>query len=232
MMKAILFFLLVTCIESCMTTEDPIDRINKKLKISNTGGLWRDIPGAYKDSGPSWQYVRRETSRARLPSIENGNESLELRIWEHFDWGRMVFVVRYKDSIWNAEWNAEGYIYRMLAAPGGRDDVDLIAVDTVRLGEPKAGWNQFMNKLIDKGILDLKDKSNIPGYVVDNEFLYIAVEIATKNYYRYYSLPNAREFTSKIKEDKAMLEILELIQNEFPEIMPEISRYSKAGINK
>ena len=208
-MKAIVFFLLVACIGSCNMTEDPINRINNKLKVSSTGGLQKNIPVAYNDSSASWLYVRRETDRVGLPSIENGSEWIEIRVWEHLDWGRKVFVIRYKDNTWTAE----DYIYR--AFSNGGVDVDSIAIDTVRLGKPKAGWNEFMNKLIDKGILDLKDNSNIPGYVIENEFLYIAVEIAAKNYYRYYSLPSARELTSKIKEDKAMLEILDLIQNEF-----------------
>lgn len=211
-----------------MPTEDPYDRINKKLKIDSKGGLKKDIPAAYNDSSASWQYVRRETSRAGLPSIEYGNESFEIRIWEHYDWGRMVFVISYKADTWNAN----GYIYRMLAGPGGRDAIDPIVVDTVRPGRPKSGWNGFMNKLIDKGILDLKDQSTIPGYVVGNEFLYIAVEVAAKNYYRYYSLPGARERTSRIKEDKAMLEILDLVENEFPDLMSAISEHSKTGINK
>ncbi|MCX6319304.1 MAG: hypothetical protein NTW29_18655 [Bacteroidetes bacterium] len=228
MKKAILFFLLLTCIESCMTSENPIDRINKKLKINDTGALRKDIPAAYNDSSASWQYVRRETSRVRLQSIENGNDWPEIRIWEDYDWGRMVFVIRYKDGTWKAE----DYIYRMLASPAGsEDDVDLIVVDTVRLGKPKAGWNKFMNKLIDKGILELRDKLSIPGYYVESEFSYIAVEVAAKNYYRYYSLPNAREITTQVKEDKAMLEILELIAHEFPDITSAIDKYSKAGLN-
>ncbi len=226
-MKAIIFFLLVACMESCSRTQDPINRINNKLKIGSTGILRKDIPEVYNDSSASWQYVRRETSRVGLPSIENGSESLEIRVWEHLEWGgRMVFVIRYKDSIWTAE----DYIYRIL--PNGRDDNDSIAVDIIRLGKPKTGWDVFMNKQIDKGLLVLKDKSTIQGYFIHNEFSYTAVEIAAKNYYRYYSLPSARELTSKIKEDKAMLEILDLINNEFPEIKSQINRYSKTRTNK
>lgn len=226
MMKTIAFFLLVVCIESCSRIEDPIDRINNKLKIDNKGALQKNIPAAYNDSNAYWDFVKRETIRVGLPSIENGSASIEIRVWEDFEWGRMVFVIRCKDSTWTAE----DYIYR--AFSNGGVDIDSIAVDTVRLIKPKVGWNKFMNKLIDKGVLDLKDKSNIPRYPIISEFWYIAVEIAAKNYYRYYSLPNARELTSKVKDDKAMLEILDLIYNEFPELMSAISRHSKTGINK
>lgn len=210
-MKYLILVLLSSCFVSCFKNDDPINRINKKLKIDPTGDFRKDIPEAYNDSSASWLYVRRETNRAGLPSIENGSESIEIRIWEHLDWGRRVFIIRYKDSTWTAE----DCIYRIV--PSGRDDIDSIAIDTSHLGNPKTGWNKFINKLIDKGILDLKDKSKIPGYSIQSEFLYLAVEIAAKNYYRYYSLPNARIQPSKTSDDKSMLEILDLIKKEFPE---------------
>lgn len=208
-MRHVVLFILLIYIASCGKMDDPINRINSKLKIDAAGGLRKDIPEAYNDSSAYWQYVRRETSRAGLSSIENGSEWIEIRVWEHLDWGRRVVVIRYMDSAWTAE----NYIYTLL--PSGRDDIDSVAVNIVRLGKPKNGWNGFMNKLIDKGILELKDESEIPGYSIRNEFLHTAVEIAAKNYYRYYSLPDAQDVANKIKEAKAMVEILDLIQDEF-----------------
>lgn len=225
-MRTIILFLLVACIVSCNKIENPIKRINKKLKIGRTEGLQKDLPKVYNDSSIYWRFVKRERSKYGLPSIENGSEVLQIRVWEELEWGKMVFLLKYQDNTWSSE----DYIYRGLS-----DDhkIDSIAVTMFRPGVPKTGWNKFLNKLIDKGILDLRDESNIPGYFRDaTDMAVIAVEIAAKNYYRYYQLPGLNFQPRNITDAKAMGEILDLIKNEFPEIMSQINRYSKTGTNQ
>lgn len=209
MSKAIILLIVFVFIESCSSTEDSITRINRVLNMDSSGNLRKDRPKVYSDSSALAYYLRRETTRAGLTSIENGSEAFEIRVWEHLDSGRLVFVFRYKENAWTADKR----FYKGFSTNGR--DIDSVIVNKVGLGTPREGWDKFMNKLIDKGVLDLKDESEIPGYVTENEFLYIAVEIGAKKYYRYYSLPNARDQASKIKEDRAMLEILNLIENEF-----------------
>lgn len=225
MTRFVVLFLLFACIGSCDTMEDPINRFNKKLKIDTTGVLRKDIPEKYNDSSAYWYFFRIGRKNLGLPSLENGSEAFEIRIGEELDWGGMILNIKYKDRIWSAEnytfWADSTYQYMG----------DTLVVDIVRLGTPKSGWEKFLNKLIDKGILDLRDASNIPGYFNAMDLPIVDVEIATKNYYRYYHLPDARDQSSIVSDAKSIVEILDLIKDEFPEIEPQLTRCSRIAVS-
>lgn len=209
-MRVIVIFLLVVSFATCGRTEDPINRIINKLNIDGNSEFKKYLPKVYNDSSIYWQMVRKERNKIGLKSLENGSKDFEIRVWEELKWGRSFFILRYNDSIWTAE----EYIYKTLYKDG--NDIDSIAINIVRLGEPKSGWNNFLNRIIDKGILDLKDYSNIPGYYLVTDLREVAVEIAAKNYYRFYQLPGPEDQPKNIKDAMAMSEILDIIKSEFP----------------
>lgn len=205
--------LLIIVIASCKNSDTPFERISKKLKLDSVRGFRKDIPENYNDSIIYWYFIRKERNKIGLPSIENGSEVFQIRVWEEHDSEKMVLLLMYEDSTWNAK----AYIYQGVSSDG--HNVDSLAVNIVPLGEPKSGWNEFLNKLIDKGILELKDESKIPGYFEATDQPIIAVEIASKNYYRYYQLPGAYDQPGTIKDAKSMVEILGLIKNDFPQMV-------------
>jgi hypothetical protein len=221
-MKIIVFILLIVFIGSCDKREDPINRINKKLKIDSTGVLRKDVPEFYNDSTPYWGYAQMTRNRFGLPSIENGREVFEIRILEDLEGGRILLRIRYQGSTWIAE----NYIYRPFSTDG--QTIDSIVVNYVNLGPPKSGWNKLINKLIDKGILDFKDELSFPGPQIIIDRTPKIVEIAAKNYYKYYTLQYDKTQIMNISDDaKSMARIIDLIRKEFPEIKSQINKFEK-----
>lgn len=222
MTREIVFFLLIVLFGSCDKGENPINRINKKLKVNSTKILQKDVPEFYIDSTPYWGYAQMTRNRFGLPSIENGSEVFEIRILEDLEGGRMLFRIRYKDS----SWIAENYIYHPFSTDGRI--IDSIVVNYVNLGLPKSGWNKLVNKIIDKGILDFKDELSFPGPQIIVDAQPIIVEIATKNYYKYYTLQYDKTQIMDISDNaKSMAKIIDLIRKEFPEIKSQINKFEK-----
>lgn len=225
MTRFVVLFLLFACIGSCDTMEDPINRFNKKLKIDTTGVLQKDIPEKQNDSSAYWHAFTNLRNRLGLPTLENGSEVFEIRVWEQIEWGLMVLSIKNR----NNKWAADNSIY--WAVSSKVNELDSIVVNNTSLRTPKTGWKKFLNKLIDKGILDLKDYSKIPGYFNGNDLPFVKVEIATKNYYRHYSMTGVNKQPTYITDAKSMTEILDLIRNEFPEIEPQLTRCSRIAVS-
>lgn|GEM_PF-3303968 len=81
--------------------------------------------------------------------------------------------------------------------------------------EPKSGWTELKQKLLQLKVLSLPDYHTIPEYdqVADGDA--VIVEVSSKKVYRIYSYQEPRMFQNKFWQAANMERILELIEKEF-----------------
>jgi len=202
--------LLILFIASCKDAKDPFVIINTKLKLDRENDFKKDLPRVYNDSNVYWPFIRKRRNIIRLPDIENGSDKFQIRIWQETGKGELVLLIIHEDN----GWSAKSYIYEATSVRG-LNNLDSFIVKTISLGKPKSGWSEFLKKLIDLGILELRDETTIPGYYKSTDQRIISVEIAAKKYYRYYQLSDVNYFANKVEEARKMIKILELIKLEF-----------------
>jgi hypothetical protein len=209
MKSKITIFILFIVVISCQRSQTPIERINKKLSIGKGLPFRKEIPIIENDSSLRWSLIRSDRYKIGLPSIENGSQNVSIRIWEELDSAKAVFILSHA----NNSWSAERYIYKAVSSNG--IFVDSIKVVHNPLGTPKSGWNRFLNKFIDYGILNINDESNIQGYFIATDLHYVAVEISAKDYYKHYQLSGLNSQPKNLSDVKSMISILTLIRTEF-----------------
>ena len=167
--------LLILFIASCKDAKDPFVIINTKLKLDRENDFKKDLPRVYNDSNVYWPFIRKRRNIIRLPDIENGSDKFQIRIWQETGKGELVLLIIHEDN----GWSAKSYIYEATSVRG-LNNLDSFIVKTISLGKPKSGWSEFLKKLIDLGILELRDETTIPGYYKSTDQRIISVEIAAK----------------------------------------------------
>jgi len=205
-MKAYFIFLFIVSsllVISCSNSSDR--RIKNELLKSKSDTLIKDNPKSELDL-----LIFREWTRTLgLISIENGSSDFEMRIWEDIKVfsGRVIIIRRH-----NEKWVAEMFNYEYEATTSSFPDS--LSGEKKILSDPKSGWTNFLNKLLDLEILLLPDYTTFPNYLVATDEQFTRVEIARKNYYRAYEYPDPyrrQGYTSA----KKMVKILELLKKEF-----------------
>ena len=151
------------------------------------------------------------TEQARLAVIENGFDSMFIRLWYVFDFNLRVVELKKQTGIWS------GQLHTL--KEGDMAMYELINIDSIKSVKisPKSGWDFFINKIWALGIINLPDASEIPGYYNNNlseTAGFVVVEIATIAKYRVYKY-NTPLLLPKIKETKNMEDIMIFIQDEF-----------------
>ena len=148
----------------------------------------------YKEGSISLDLFRRRVSSLHLPSLTEGKEGFQLRVWDDkFNNTGLVIILDYSGD----QWSAKGFRYKAYSSDGNWPD-------------------NFMNTLLDYKILALRDYTEIPGYFESTDMTGPSVEIAGHKYFRYYELPEPKYQSGKIDDAKSMLKILEIIKKEFP----------------
>ena len=205
MKSYIIFFFVIgnTSIISCSNSNNR--RIENELLKFKSDTLIKDNPM----TGSGLLLFREWTRTLGLISIENGSSNFEMRIWEDIKgtFG-MVVIIRRLNEKWVAEMFNYEYKVTNFSVPDSLSGVKKI------LNDPKSGWTNFLNKLLDLEILLLPDYTTFPNYFVATDEQFTRVEIARKNYYRAYEYPDPyrrQGYTSA----KKMVKILELLKKEF-----------------
>jgi hypothetical protein len=160
----------------------------------------KDIPH-YKSGIPSIYYssVRKTEKIIKLDTIENGFDSLQIRIWYHypkFEPAKKILILKNKNKIWTASL----YDY----------DKDSIIILNCK------DLNGFMNNLFSCQLMTLPDMNAIKGledHWKDGDSY--TVEISDKKHYRLYNYHVPEEFQHKFRQAKDMVRILKLIKKEF-----------------
>jgi len=210
----LIYITFLVSLYSCKNPRTPIERINEELSLIKNSSLVRVVPDRLNDSSLLLNLFRKRRSTLGLASVENGIDGFQINIWEDFDKVKgMVIILDYA----NNKWNAKGCTYKYHATV--EDSwLDSLAGKIISLGEPKSGWNVFLNKVLDYGVLDLRDYESIPDYFTPTDLKDITVEISGKRYYRVYELPGAYLQNKSIKDAKKIIEILKLVKKNFPRL--------------
>jgi len=172
----------------------------------------RDIP-VDKKGNKVLSYISkvRATSLLKLDTLENGFDSLQIRIWYGYariDSGQL-FVLKNVNGKWNAEMLT--LVYHM-----SRNEDSLLSIGKSSIsGEPKSGWISFYNRLFKLKVMSLPDMRKISNYPDIADGNGISIETAIISKYRYYSYQEPIYAQERVKEARNIEQILELIESEF-----------------
>lgn len=143
-----------------------------------------------------------------LDKIENGFDSLQLRIWYPERVQQHVVVIIRISKGWKATLYTYEEVYDIV---NGIDSINNIKV---RKLAPQSGWISFTKKLIGLNITTLVDSDNIPNYsgggADGNSY---CVEVATNDKYRFYTYGEIEGID--IQEARQMVRIMNLSNTEF-----------------
>jgi len=84
-------------------------------------------------------------------------------------------------------------------------------------GEPKSGWNYFLNELKDSGFYTIKNYNEIPKYSICSDGDYMFIERWKNGAYRKFEYSGFSMYTDEIKlaEMDVIRSILNLIVEQF-----------------
>lgn len=185
-----LFHLLSSCLNN-----------NKNFEKSDRSVV-KDIPLDDKGENFFYSLFKKASTELNLADIDNGFDSLMLRIW--YPERVQQYMVEIANT--NGKWNAKLYVYE--------EENDGITNLQVRILKPKSGWAHFSQELFGLGITTLPDMENIsnyPGIGADGNGYH--VEVATLDKYRFYSHSDIIDLD--IEEAQKMVKIMNLLNNEF-----------------
>lgn len=180
------------------------------LERGTSRAVVRDVPEWYLTKSPEHQWDKTLFKLLNLGSLENGFDSLQIRIW--IDCGykaaSLIVIERTKNK-----WDATFYFF---TAHYDEDfNLSIQNLETERKS-PKSGWKNFSDNLLNTGLIDLPDftkflsKYNYPTHADET-----LVEIGTPKKYRLYVYPELG-LNNKIAGGPANLhEALQLIEREF-----------------
>lgn len=160
----------------------------------------------------AYQLIKKDVERARLRVLDNGFDSIAIRLWYIYFEPRTQIVELRKDK---GKWVAQFFTIKRHIS----DDTGDTLVDVIRdiiIPNPKSGWDTFTKKLFELNITTLPNSSDIFNYDPPMDGDFIVVEIATREKYRIYNYLSPG-YNSKIKEAKNIEDIMKLIEDEFGE---------------
>lgn len=155
----------------------------------------------------AYEITKRATEKSVLTTIENGFDSIFIRLWYIHRFEIEVLEFKKEAGFWNAEFHKVDFFLI-------RSNIEVEKVKSLKIS-PKSGWDFFVKRIFTLGITNLPDDSELSGYNgLPNDADFAIVEVSTSEKYRLYSYTMPILFP-EIKEAKAMEDIMELIENEF-----------------
>lgn len=167
------------------------------------------IPNAERDK-IYFQLINPVTEKFEIPKLREtylSGDDLEVRVWvEAFGFDGLIL------KRINKQWSATAI--KQIDCSGEFRDKNLpYQTGKINLATPKSGWEDSWQRLIDAGILDLPDASELPNEKSMIDGIAYVVETNLNGKYRvyYYGNPQVQEW----KEAKQMMKIGEIIADEF-----------------
>ena len=192
------------------------------LIICGCYGQSKHIETEIKKEIPTWsdgevdlfyKLTKQKREQLKLRDLEEGFDSLQIRVW--IDYSLIDFRELYTFEYQNNKW--EGVYYFMRTDWNSSNLTETITETKRKIINPKSGWKDFSNKLIELEITTLPNMGDIEGLVDGwTDGTTYNVEIGTKNNYRFYSYHLPDKFT-EFWQAQNMVEILKLIEEEFIE---------------
>jgi hypothetical protein len=208
-----LVFLFVAIGESllaCKNQNRNSEIIKSKYPTADT--LVKDIP--LDKRGRPASYYRNKggvENKLGLNTLENGFDSLQIRIWYGYafnDTSQLVIVKNTK-GVWKGD-----FFYLKYNLNNKGDSIESISKQVVSK-EPRSGWQSFISRILALHVLTLPDYHKITEYYQGADGDAVIVEIASEKLYRIYSYQAPGVYKGKHKEAQNMEDILTLIEDEF-----------------
>jgi hypothetical protein len=191
---------------SCIEHQDSkIYALDSVLATFRRDTFYTEIPKTRLGSiGPEYETVRRSEKYLNLGNIDNGVDSIEIRIWYGYqiDTAQMVRITNN-----HHKWSGSLFTYSFTE----KNDV----IKSVVYKQPLIGWNIFISELVHMGLFTLPDADEIEDYVFATDASRILVEIAGKNMYRLYTYDEPRLQKSTVVQAKQIEKILAFIEKQF-----------------
>lgn len=197
------------------------DAISDNIEANVADTIKKDIP-VDKHGNPAlyYKYKKRNDSLADLETLENGYDSLQIRIHysNAFKNSEQVIVLRKNKSKW------EGQLFDLVYNFSHNYD-SLLSISKKQIDiEPKSGWDNFIKELYDLNILSLRDESEIKDYESYTDGYSTIVEIASQKQYRIYCYESFNSQPESIWQAKNVELIMKLLETEFNYKRIELSK--------
>jgi len=180
---------------------------NKRDEIQN---FKKEIPTDKRgDYFPSYYLIKKYTKKAELRNLENGFDSICIRLWYIYGIGSSWQVVEIKKN--SKEWLSE---FILLTADKNKKDSSTRIQKSILFEKPKSGWDVFTKELFNYNITTLPTDELIKGYKRNTDGHFVIVEIATEKYYRIFNYSDLN-YNSNIKEARVISDIMKLVEREF-----------------
>lgn len=181
-------------------------------QTNNSTAFKKEIPTS--DNGETdlfYQFIQQKVKQLKVDSLQNGFDSLQIRIWYDYALLSISDLVVIKQN--NAAWTTISYsLTKDWDAPDSSGILRAEKIDTLI---PKNGWDSFLERLFALQITTLPNMDSIPGLQDDwVDGVTYCVEVATKKQYRFYSYHLPDKFQDKYWQAKNMVDVLKLIQTE------------------
>lgn len=188
---------------SCNT--GPVATEGKKQANSETRDFRKDIPlRANGDTSIDYLDAKKEQERLGISSLENGVDSLEIRLWAVYAYNdtSQIITIRKEKSSWKSELLTLHYLS------------DQNVNKSIKSIVPKSGWSQLIDTLMHLSIMTLPSHESVPEAYFDADVDYLIVQTATKNSYRFYSYPWPAPQHRGVKEVEKIKSILQVLDSE------------------
>ena len=208
MINLLLYFIITVILLSlsCCKNSKNDDHANTGSRKENKDFI-REIPQDEKGDSFFYTIFKDASAKLKLQDIDNGFDSLMLRIW--YPERVQQYMVQIANT--SGKWEAELYIYEESYS---ETEADRIRNVQIRKLQPKSGWAQFTDELFTLGITTLPDMESIPNYPgIGADGNGYHVEVATIDKYRFYS--HSEIIDLDIDEAQKMVKIMNLLNYEF-----------------
>lgn len=176
-----------------------------------------------------YRYIRNIRRELNLKDLEQGVDSVEFRLYERgaFFKPNRLFVIKHEKGIWTCTlvtyWDRYPLVgERNFESGNWRDELTNSVVDSFQALNiiPKCRWTELADSLRILNIAALPSQRDIPNFYDGvSDGMEYHFEIATKNYYKFFSYHNPEVY--KDKDNKSAMAILELISRQLSPVSIE-----------
>ena len=193
----ILIFLLVSC------------KQEKDMKLKEYNIPTEIIPYRIQEYGETSlkKEIRRLLNFSKKAIDEN---TITIRIWNELD---NHFTDIYVLSFNEKHNSVIKYKLRHISTDGM--SCDSASYSKFDLGEPKVGWKNFTNKVLQFDIINIPDFTSLPSYFENTDEQYVSLEFIKFNFYSFAEYPGPRQREDKFYYAKKTADLVDYIKSNF-----------------
>jgi hypothetical protein len=208
----ILLFISILYMQSniCCNSEN----IEQSVSYTQKDSLDVDIPKNKQGRFSSlYKRCKEYEKLLQLNTLQNGFDSLQIRIWFHSGMASKNKMIMLKKSKKSWEGQLTSWVEDNGSENFSKFAIQNIAIENI---SPKSGWNKYIFKLNKFNITTLPDPINIKGIEIGGGDLKMtSFEIATQYKYRFYTYTEPDGYNKQFKELQDIENIINCTQEEF-----------------